>query len=201
MTNLIHHYGLAFISEKTAELAKGKKLIVGYSGANEYNIKHWSTDVNVTFPMYGNSDFNTTPISTFHESEFDTVVCEMIIEHLHNQKWFLSELSKKVKPGGQLLLTTENLASWPNRLMLLFGLTPFSLQPCQGKYRGGWKKGKVKHGQYPTHHPKYAGCAGHVSVHTTKVWCELVREAGFREIITHHYGLGHYVLIQAIKPL
>lgn len=142
-------------------------------------------------------DFNTH-VLPYWSNHFDVVVCEQVIEHLHNTTWFLSELYRILKPGGKLLLATENLASLPNIAALLLGIAPFSTQHCCSKYRGGWKKGGEDVG-LPLNHPAYSGVHGHVRVMTTKQLQELIREAGFTIQHTHKFMLGHYILIEATK--
>jgi SAM-dependent methyltransferase len=47
----------------------------------------------------------------FPDSTFDSVVSLETIEHLHEQEAFVKELSRVIKPGGTLILSTPN----PNR--------------------------------------------------------------------------------------
>jgi len=128
------------------------------------------------------------------------VVCEQVIEHLHNTTHFLSQLSKITKPGGRLLISTENLASWPNRLMLLFGKAPFSVQPVCGSYVGGWKKGvHTPECTLKESHPTFSGQRGHVRVLTKGQLKTLLEKAGFHIESTHSYGLNHYILFHCVK--
>jgi SAM-dependent methyltransferase len=41
----------------------------------------------------------------FNDNEFDSVLCNQVLEHVFNPKRFLSEVNRILKPGGQLLLT------------------------------------------------------------------------------------------------
>ncbi len=41
----------------------------------------------------------------FDDEEFDTVVCNQVLEHVFNPEGFLGEIARVLKPGGQLLLT------------------------------------------------------------------------------------------------
>ncbi len=59
------------------------------------------------------------------DNEFDIIFAGEIIEHLVETDSFLVNIHRIVKPGGQLILTTPNLASLGRRLLLLVGLNPF----------------------------------------------------------------------------
>jgi SAM-dependent methyltransferase len=141
-------------------------------------------------------DLNTSVLS----GQFDLTICEQVIEHLHNTTHFLSELAKITRAGGHLLISTENLASWPNRLMLLAGLAPFSTQPVCGAYVGGWKKGiHTPECTLEDSHPTFSGQRGHVRVLTKGQLKSLLEKAGFHVVSTHGYGFNHYVLFHCIR--
>jgi SAM-dependent methyltransferase len=61
------------------------------------------------------------------DASFDVVVSNQVIEHLYNTDLFVSEAVRIVKPGGVVVTSTENLASWHNVASLLLGWQPFSL--------------------------------------------------------------------------
>jgi len=44
-------------------------------------------------------------IFPFNENEFDSVLCNQVLEHVFNPDEFLSEIKRVLKPGGRLLLT------------------------------------------------------------------------------------------------
>ncbi len=78
----------------------------------------------------------------FENDFFDFVYCGDVIEHVFNPSHLLDEANRVTKPGGFLLLTTPNLASWYNRLILLMGYQPFETaaslsHPRAGKIRAG----------------------------------------------------------------
>jgi ubiquinone/menaquinone biosynthesis C-methylase UbiE len=63
----------------------------------------------------------------FENNYFDAVFAGEIIEHLFDPDHFLDEVYRVMKPGGIFVLTTPNLASIHNRIILLFGYQPFPL--------------------------------------------------------------------------
>ncbi len=63
----------------------------------------------------------------FESQTFDVVVSNQVIEHLFDTDLFLTEACRVLKPGGVVVTSTENLASWHNIASLLLGWQPFSL--------------------------------------------------------------------------
>jgi methionine biosynthesis protein MetW len=61
----------------------------------------------------------------FEDNFFDAVFAGEIIEHLYDTDHFLNEAYRVLKADGILVLTTPNLASWQNRISLLFGYQPY----------------------------------------------------------------------------
>jgi SAM-dependent methyltransferase len=68
-------------------------------------------------------DLNRDPIP-FSDGSFDLVFAGEVIEHLVDTDGFVSEIHRVCKQGGNVLLTTPNLASFENRARLLFGVYP-----------------------------------------------------------------------------
>ena len=60
----------------------------------------------------------------FESLYFDCVFCGEIIEHLYYPDHLLREVHRVLRPGGILLLTTPNMASWFNRISILLGFQP-----------------------------------------------------------------------------
>lgn len=69
----------------------------------------------------------------FASALFDLVISGEHIEHLRDVDTYLSEIVRVLKPQGTMVLTTPNLASWLNRLLLLFGKQPLWLEPSLRK--------------------------------------------------------------------
>jgi 2-polyprenyl-3-methyl-5-hydroxy-6-metoxy-1,4-benzoquinol methylase len=63
----------------------------------------------------------------FGDQSFDVVTSNQVIEHLCDTDVFVSESYRVLRPGGLVIVSTENLASWHNVFALLFGWQAFSL--------------------------------------------------------------------------
>lgn len=68
-------------------------------------------------------DLNADPLP-FPDETFDLVFAGEVIEHLIDTDGFLREVNRCLRPGGHLIVTTPNLASFENRLRLLLGIYP-----------------------------------------------------------------------------
>ncbi len=55
---------------------------------------------------------------------FDAVVAGEVIEHIVDTDHLLCEVARVLRPGGILVITTPNLASFENRIRLLLGRYP-----------------------------------------------------------------------------
>jgi SAM-dependent methyltransferase len=51
---------------------------------------------------------NIPPLSSFADNSFDSVVSFQVIEHIQDDRLFLKEIHRVLKPGGIALLTTPN---------------------------------------------------------------------------------------------
>lgn len=60
----------------------------------------------------------------FEDEYFDIVYMGDVIEHLVNPDFAINEAARVIKSNGFLVLSTPNLASWLNRLLLLLGMQP-----------------------------------------------------------------------------
>ncbi|HLD06762.1 MAG TPA: class I SAM-dependent methyltransferase [Candidatus Nanoarchaeia archaeon] len=55
---------------------------------------------------------------------FDAVFCGEVIEHILHPDVLLHEINRVLRPGGRLFLTTPNISSLRNAVLILFGRMP-----------------------------------------------------------------------------
>ena len=85
------------------------------------------------------------PFKNIPDNEFDFIVSFQVIEHIKNDKLFLQEMARVLKPGGKAILTTPNIKMslsrnpWHIREYTVEGLNSlmknyFSSVECKGVY-------------------------------------------------------------------
>lgn len=72
-------------------------------------------------------DISKEKWEVFENSSFDLIISNQVIEHLFNIDNYLRNIYRIVKPGGKVVIATENLAAWHNIFSLLLGYQPFSM--------------------------------------------------------------------------
>lgn len=193
--NWLHAYGIRACEEKALELAEGiRGRVVNLGGGDD---DRWPDSITIDARFQKGLDFNTSELD-LDCSTVDLVVCEQVIEHLHNTTWFLSELRRILRPKGVLLLSTENLVSLPNLFAMILQLAPFSTQHMCSRYVGGWKSELEPH-DISINDPTFSGRYGHVRVMTVGQIKALLRDAGFENIRKYGYAGNHYVLFHATR--
>jgi len=112
---------------------------------------------------------DVTQALPFADESFDAVIFGEVIEHLVDPDAALLEISRVLARDGLLMLSTPNLASWANRLLLLAGIQPLttetSLHVNLGRgfeFLGQWR---------PTQ--------GHLKIFTRAALCEMLAGNGF----------------------
>ncbi|MEY2598512.1 MAG: hypothetical protein RLZZ142_771 [Verrucomicrobiota bacterium] len=70
------------------------------------------------------------------DRRFDLVICNQVFEHLKNIFHPLDEIARLLRPGGRLVISVPNLASFHNRVMLMLGLQPSSIRIFGPHVRG-----------------------------------------------------------------
>lgn len=97
----------------------------------------------------------------FEDNFFDIVFMGEVIEHILDTDFFISEIRRVLKPGGEIIITTPNVASIGRRIMLLFGYNPF--------FEASFT------------FPKYPS-VGHIRYFTKKLLIDFLKEKGFETI-------------------
>lgn len=72
----------------------------------------------------------------FPDGSMDVVVANQILEHTKELFWIFHEVSRVLREGGSLIVGVPNLASLHNRLLLMLGRQPTSLQNASAHVRG-----------------------------------------------------------------
>jgi SAM-dependent methyltransferase len=114
----------------------GAKLDLHGIECQERHIEHARTVGIATHTI----DIEKEPLP-FDDQSLDIVLSNHVIEHLKELYWFFGEISRVLKPGGMAVIGCPNLASWHNRVALLFGNEP----PCM-KLLGPHVRGVTKPG-------------------------------------------------------
>lgn len=129
----------------------------------------------------------------FDSNYFDLILSSQNIEHLHNTRLYLEECYRCLKKGGQLVVLTENLASWINIGSLIFGWQPFSATLING-----WSIGNpyIWHSEKPSNKTalkRYqdagiSGTASHVRILAFKGLKDVLKQVGFKDVQVYSKG-------------
>lgn len=129
----------------------------------------------------------------YGDESFDFILSSQNIEHIYNIGSYLEECYRCLKQKGQLIILTENLASWVNIGALVFGWQPFSTTNINGWNLGNpfiWHIDEPKDEEFMK---KYratgiSGTIGHVSVLAFEGLKDLLAKAGFRNVKIYTKG-------------
>ena len=106
----------------------------------------------------------------FENDSFDVVTCGEVLEHVINTDRLLEEVRRTLHPDGLAILTTPNLAYFPNRALLLLGIQPIFTETSLKRNMGRMTKWL---GQgTPTQ--------GHLKIFTLPALKELLADCGLR---------------------
>jgi len=133
-------------------------------------------------------DLNTDRLP-FHDGEFDVVSAFEIIEHLWNTDNMISEAHRVLKTRGLFILTTPNLASWVNRLLLLFGYLP-AHYGCSLRY--DLEKRPLQ---------SATGPCDHMRLYTFKTLKRHLEYYGLRVFYSTNYSMGYVESNPAVRLL
>ena len=79
----------------------------------------------------------------FGDNSLDLIIANQILEHTKEVFWIFHEVSRVLKVGGYFYIGLPNLASMHNRLLLLLGKQPTSIQNSTAHVRGYTKSDLV----------------------------------------------------------
>jgi methionine biosynthesis protein MetW len=145
--------------KETLEAREAFGIEISYAGcesAKEKGIKAFCLDI---------EEVENFP---FEDECFDFIHCGEILEHLFDTDHLLREVYRLLKPEGFCVISTPNLASWYNRLLLLLGFQPYSTSASLQYY---WVGKLIKQGSH--------GGRDHIRVMTLRSFKELLKLHGF----------------------
>jgi len=134
---------------------------------------------------------------SYDDNYFDLIISSQNIEHLHNTRLYLEECHRCLRKGGQLIVLTENLASWANIGALFFGWQPFSTTIINGWNIGNpliWHIDDSKDIEFLEKHQDtgISGLVGHVRVLTYCGLKDLMEKAGFQNVNAYTKGYAPF---------
>ena len=109
------------------------------------------------------------------EGSVQVISANQVIEHLANTDQFAEECFRVLRPGGTAVISTENLAAWPNILSLLLGQEPFSNTYSKRLWSIGNRLAR-RSGRMPANVAAYP----HISVGSYQAVGDLFVRYGFR---------------------
>jgi len=106
----------------------------------------------------------------YPDEHFDVIMTLGIMDQMPTFDGLLREINRVLAPGGHVLVSLPNLASWHNRIMLLLGYQPRDVE-ISGEVLVGVPAG-------------YAGEApdGHIHIPTLRAFTELMEHHGFASV-------------------
>jgi SAM-dependent methyltransferase len=86
-------------------------------------------DITAPLERYASLDLDRQELaSAWPGQQFDVIFCGEVIEHVFSPDRLLQQLASVARPGSLIIVSTPNLAYWLNRMMLLFGISPFFVE-------------------------------------------------------------------------
>ncbi len=105
----------------------------------------------------------------FDDGVFDCVVAGEIIEHVPDPDGLLREIRRVLRPGGLLVLSTPNMVSWANRVLVPLGVQPLGTETSSeialGRFHRVLGQGNM--------------VQGHLKVFTWRALGEILERYGF----------------------
>jgi len=131
-------------------------------------LRRWFDRESKVKVLQANIESDLLPIP---DNSIDTVLLIDVIEHMVDPFTAISEIYRVMKPYGQLIINTPNIAKWTRRIKLLCGVFP----------RTGGDAGSGATGSGLLD-------GGHLHYFTFDSLAQLCRTVGFADVERHGYG-------------
>lgn len=146
----------------------------------------------------------------YADDTFDLIHTNQVIEHVPNVDHFLQEIFRVLRPGGSLVLSTENGSSWHNVLAAAMGWQIFSLTNLSSRQSGIGNPLAVHRGT-----TQFTSTWTHKVIFNYLGLVEFLQIHGFRNLVVRGAGYypfpailgkwdprhGHFLAVRAEKPL
>ncbi len=149
-----------------------------YPDANVFGVDISNTALSIGKRKYKNISLLKADAEVrlpFKNNTFDLVISGEHIEHIRDVDRNLLEINRVTKKGGTLIVTTPNLASWVNRILLLFGKQPWFLEPSLRKTLPIFSIGNFTFPESLDSKP-----SGHLRLYTPDMLKKLLNVYGFK---------------------
>ena len=172
----------------TTKIAPKKVLDIGCGSG--YLISELSKAINAQF--YGvdvyqneikNCEYKIADITEeipFNNEMFDCVILGEVIEHVPNPDFLLREINRVLKKDGYLIISTPNLVSWANRILVLLGIQPLYTETSN----------EVNLGRYFKFLGQEGKVQGHLKIFTHRSLQEILERNGFK--VKNKYGTSFF---------
>jgi ubiquinone/menaquinone biosynthesis C-methylase UbiE len=104
------------------------------------------------------------------DDSIDLALMGEVIEHVFDPDACVLAVRRVLRPGGMLIITTPNLASWTNRVLVPLGIQPLYSETSTRKRYGRWLKVLGQGGE---------SLQGHLRLFTLGALVEMLRDLGF----------------------
>lgn len=137
-----------------------------YNSKESDNYQYIQADITQEKPLENNS--------------FDLIILGEVIEHVPNPDFLLENLNLSLKRGGVLIVSTPNLVSWANRILVLAGVQPLYTETSSD----------INLGRYFKFLGQGAKTQGHLKIFTSQSLKEILERKGFQ--VTQKYGVPFF---------
>lgn len=121
----------------------------------------------------------------FPNEDFDFIFCGEVLEHLYDVDNCLGQIARVSKKGATLIVTTPNLVSWFNRLVVLLGYQPYYTEVSR----------RYDLGKFMRHNPS---TSGHLRLFTLTAARGLLAKYGFE--VSRAVGVPEKDMPFPLKP-